>query len=79
MVRVRQSRYRAAVRRDLQRDDLTFGGFIVSAYTADGGPVANGFVRLVVNSHLVEFRGTQRYVIEEPDRTGSQAPTRQCP
>jgi hypothetical protein len=44
---------------------LTLGDFIAAAYGACGARGAKGLVRLVVNEHLVIFRGQQRFVISE--------------
>jgi hypothetical protein len=44
---------------------LRFGDFIAAAYRVWGRRMANELVRVAVNSHLVEFRGRQRFVISE--------------
>jgi hypothetical protein len=44
---------------------LTFGDFIAATYLAWGALRAKGFVRLAANTHLVVFRGQQRFVILE--------------
>jgi hypothetical protein len=46
-----------------KKNKLTFGDFITAAYRAWGARRAKGFVRLALESHLVEFRGRQRFVI----------------
>ena len=45
---------------------LTFGDFIAATYHAWGARRAIGFVRLAIDTHLVVFRGRQRFVIS-PD------------
>jgi hypothetical protein len=42
---------------------LTFGDFIAAVYDACGQRRARAIVRLVVNAHMVAFRGRQRFVI----------------
>jgi len=42
---------------------LTFGELIAASYRAWHPRWAKGFVRLVVNAHLVVFRGRQHFVI----------------
>jgi hypothetical protein len=42
---------------------LTFGEFITCVYDNQGERKARGIVRLAIKSHLIEFRGQQRYVI----------------
>lgn len=44
---------------------LTFGDVIESAYGAYGRRKGTGFVRLAVNSRVLDFRGRQRFVIWE--------------
>jgi hypothetical protein len=44
---------------------LMFGDFIAAAYRAWGRCRANELVRLAVNERLVEFRGSQRFMISE--------------
>ena len=46
-----------------KKKTLTFGDFITAAYHAWGARRAKGFVRLAFESHLVEFRRRQRFVI----------------
>jgi hypothetical protein len=46
-----------------KKKTLTFGDFITAAYHAWGARRAKGFVRLAVESHLVEFSGRRRLVI----------------
>ena len=45
---------------------LTFGDLIAAVYAACGKQKAKGIVRLAVNTHHVEFRGPDRFVILEP-------------
>ena len=42
---------------------LTFGNLIANFYTTYGKRRANGFLRLVVEAHLVAFPGRQRYAL----------------
>jgi hypothetical protein len=42
---------------------LTFGEFVTGSYRAWGKRKAEGFIRLAVKLHYVEFRGQQRYEI----------------
>jgi hypothetical protein len=46
-----------------EKRGLRFGDFITAAYRVWGRRRAKGFVRLVVNAQLIEFRGHQRIVI----------------
>lgn len=48
-----------------KKSALTFGDFIAASYRAWGSGRAKGLVRLALNSHLVVFRGRQRFVIQE--------------
>jgi hypothetical protein len=43
----------------------TFGDFVAAAYRAWGSRRAKGLVQLALNSHLLVFRGRQRFVISE--------------
>jgi hypothetical protein len=42
---------------------LTFGDFVAGGYRAWGKRKANGIIRLAIKTHLIEFRGQQRFVI----------------
>jgi hypothetical protein len=42
---------------------LTFGDLIAAVYGACGERKARAIVRLAVNTHVVAFRGHQRFVI----------------
>jgi hypothetical protein len=55
-----------AMKTNCRKKPLTFGEFIASVYDACGRQKAEGIVRLAVNTHLVEFRGHDRFVIHEP-------------
>jgi hypothetical protein len=44
---------------------LTFGDLVTASYRAWGAHRAKGLMRLAVNTHLVVFRGRQRFVIPE--------------
>jgi hypothetical protein len=50
---------------DRKKKALTFADFIAATYLAWGGLRAKGFGRLAVNTHLVVFRGQQRFGILE--------------
>ncbi len=49
------------------RIKLTFGDFIGWTYDAYGKRKAKGIVTLAINARLLEFRGTQRIEIFEPE------------
>jgi hypothetical protein len=42
---------------------LTFGDFVAGVYDTFGKRRAKNIVHLAVSLHLVEFRGTERFVI----------------
>jgi hypothetical protein len=42
---------------------LTFGDFVAGVYHTWGKRKAEGMIRLAVKAHLIEFRGTERFVI----------------
>jgi hypothetical protein len=44
---------------------LTFGEFILAAYQVWGKRRASGYVWLAVKSHLVKFRGQNRFEFSE--------------
>lgn len=44
---------------------LTFGELVLAGYEAAGKRRARGIIGLAVNTHLIEFRGRQRFVISE--------------
>jgi len=46
-----------------KKKPLTFGDFVAGSYRAWGKRRAGGIIRLALKSHLVEFRGQQRYEI----------------
>ena len=48
---------------DSRKRCLTFGEFITRVYDAWGRRKARGIVRLAIKSRLIEFRGTERFVI----------------
>ena len=48
-----------------KKNALTFGDFIAAAYRVWGRRSAKEVVRLAVNTHLVVFRGQQRFVVSE--------------
>jgi len=45
------------------KEPLTFGEFVAGGYRAWGKRRAMGIIRLAVKSHLIEFRGQQRFAI----------------
>jgi len=46
-----------------RRKPLTFGDFVAGVYQTWGKRRAKGIVRLAVELHVIEFRGTERFVI----------------
>jgi hypothetical protein len=42
---------------------LTFGDFVAGVYHAWGERRAKGIVQLALKAHVIEFRGTERFVI----------------
>jgi hypothetical protein len=42
---------------------LTFGDFVAGVYHTWGKRRANGIVQLALKAHVIEFRGTERFVI----------------
>jgi hypothetical protein len=53
------------IKTDRKKRVLRFGDFMTASYGAWGGRREKEIVRLAVNSHLVVFRGRQRFVISE--------------
>jgi hypothetical protein len=47
----------------VRKKPLTFGDFVAGGYHAWGKRKAEGMIRLAIKSHLIEFRGCQRFVI----------------
>jgi hypothetical protein len=45
------------------KEPLTFGDFVAGGCRAWGKRRAIGMIRLAIKSHLIEFRGQQRFVI----------------
>jgi hypothetical protein len=45
------------------KKQLTFGEFVAGGYRVWGKRRALGIIRLALKSHLIEFRGQQRFVI----------------
>jgi hypothetical protein len=41
---------------------LTFGDFVAGVYRVWGRRKAKGVVKLAIKMHLIEFRGTDRFV-----------------
>ena len=52
-----------AMKSNGRKKALTFGEFIASVYDACGKRKAIGMVRLALETHWLEFRGQQRFVI----------------
>jgi hypothetical protein len=50
------------------KKELTFGDLIANFYNAYGKRRAEGFLRLLIKAHLVEFRGRTRYVFSRGNR-----------
>jgi len=46
-----------------RKKSLTFGEFIARVYDIWGEHKAGGIIRLAIKTHLIEFRGQQRFVI----------------
>jgi hypothetical protein len=42
---------------------LTFGDFVAGVYRAWGKRRAKGIVQLAIKAHVIEFRGTERFVV----------------
>jgi hypothetical protein len=42
---------------------LTFGEFVAGVYGVWGRRKAIGVVKLAIKTHLIEFRGTDRFVV----------------
>jgi hypothetical protein len=42
---------------------LTFGDFVAGVYQTWGAHRANGIVQLAIEVHVIEFRGTERFVV----------------
>jgi hypothetical protein len=45
------------------RRPLTFGDFVAGVYRTWGKREAKGIIQLAVKAHVIEFRGTKRFVI----------------
>jgi hypothetical protein len=52
-----------AAKTRLKKQPLTFGDFVAGGYHAWGKRRAEGIIRLAVKSHMVEFRGRQRFAV----------------
>jgi hypothetical protein len=46
-----------------RRKPLTFGDFVAGVYQAWGERRAIGIVRLAIDAHVIEFRGTERFIV----------------
>jgi hypothetical protein len=46
-----------------RKEPLTFGDFVAGGCRAWGQRRAIGIIRLAIKSHLIEFRGQQRFAI----------------
>jgi hypothetical protein len=46
-----------------RKGPLTFGDFVAGVYRTWGKRQAKGIVRLAIELHVIEFRGTERFVI----------------
>ncbi len=42
---------------------LTFGDFVAGVYAVWGCRKAKGIVRLAIKTHMIEFRGTDRFMV----------------
>ncbi len=42
---------------------LTFGDFVAGVYQTWGKRRAKGIIQLALKAHVIEFRGTERFVI----------------
>jgi hypothetical protein len=42
---------------------LTFGDFVTGVYDTWGKRRATGIIQLAIKAHVIEFRGTERFVI----------------
>ncbi|MGD0816207.1 MAG: hypothetical protein ABSA83_21655 [Verrucomicrobiota bacterium] len=42
---------------------LTFGDFVAGVYNTWGKRKAKGVIQLAIKSHVIEFRGTERFVV----------------
>jgi hypothetical protein len=45
------------------KKQLTFGDFVAGVCQAWGKSAANGIIKLPVKTHIIEFRGRQRFAI----------------
>jgi hypothetical protein len=45
-----------------KRKPLTFGDFVAGVYHTWGKRRAKGVIQLAIKSHVIEFRGTERFV-----------------
>ena len=45
------------------RRPLTFGDFVAGVYNTWGQRRAKGIIQLALKAHVIEFRGTERFVI----------------
>jgi hypothetical protein len=50
-------------RSDPGKRPLTFGDFVAGVYQTWGHRKANGIVQLAIKAHMIEFRGTERFVV----------------
>ena len=46
-----------------KRRPLTFGDFVAGVYHTWGERKAKGIVQLAIKSHVIEFRGTELFVV----------------
>jgi len=46
-----------------KKKTLTFGDFVAGVYDVWGAHKAIGIVKLAIKVHVIEFRGTERFVI----------------
>ena len=46
-----------------KRRPLTFGDFVAGVYHTWGKRKAKGIIQLAIKSHVIEFRGTELFVI----------------
>jgi len=52
-----------AMKAHVRKKPMTFGDFVAGGYHAWGKRKAEGIIRLVIKSHLIEFRGRERFAI----------------
>jgi hypothetical protein len=46
-----------------KKKPLTFGDFVAGVYHVWGKRRAKGIIKLAIKMHVIEFRGTERFVI----------------